>query len=443
MGRPGILLTEVGDGWEIRGVTQASPRTSIATHDPIAIAKQTLAFARQHSMDFKQVVIAVASDSVLFASVPAKDAVDIKNNQALRYALELVLPVDAECIVADSIRQNTQASTTDLPAVSMEIAYLKPIVDALEQAQCNVQFIVPASLLAFEQAIADRIVPAPSLSLWMLNPNIGPTQVEILELASDGSVRTWQLAGFDIETIQRHLLQLQSTSMKVFTVGNKNDLEKLGNIVHHESQSIEIDRDELIRKRAQSVLSGRKTPWIDLRRDSLATHDPWRRDRSSITRLAMATVLLLATLCGTLLWRAQIYRSMADRYEQKQHELFRSAFPAQRVPAAILGRLKSEHTKAKGIRKTDPKSTVPHSALESLRSVIESLSEDFPFQIEELRIENGRIAMEIELLSQQDAGKVAAALSKSGFNVEPPATTLVHGDHVLASFFAMESEAIR
>ncbi len=443
MRKPGILLTEVGDGWEIRGMTQASPRTFIATHDPREIATQTLAFAKQHAMDFTQVVIAVDSDSVLFASIPAEDAVDIKNNQALRFALESVLPVDAECIVADSIRPNTQASKMNLPAVSMEIASLKPIVDALELAQCNVQFIVPASLLAFEQALADRLVPIPSLSVWMLNQNIGLSQVEILELASDGSVRTWQLAGFDSETIHQHLLQLLTTSMKLLLVGNKDDLKKLENVVHHDSHSIEIDRDELIRKRAQSVLSGHQAPWIDLRRDDLAAHDPWRRDRSSITRLAVAVVLLLATLCGTLLWRTQTYRSMSDQYEQKQQELFRVAFPTQRVPAAILGRLKSEHTKAKGIRRTDPKSTVPHSALESLQNIIECLSEDFPFQIEEIRIENGRIAIEIELLSQQDAGRVAAALSKSGFHVEPPATSLVHGDHVLASFLAMESEEVR
>ena len=146
-------------------------------------------------------------------------------------------------------------------------------------------------------------------------------------------------------------------------------------------------------------------------------------------------------MCGTLFWRAQTYRSVADGNEQRQRELFRVAFPAQRVPAAILGRLKSEHTKSKGIRKTDPKSTAPSSALETLRSVIQSLGEDFPFEIEEIRIENGRIAMQIELSSQQDAGKVAAALAKNGFDVEPPATTLIHGDRVLASMNALKIEA--
>ena len=440
MGKPGILMLEVSDGWKIQSVAQSSLGTTITSLDPIEIATQTIAFAKQHAMDFAQIVIALESDSVLYATVPNDEALDLKNNLTLRFALESVLPVDAERIVADSIGQQSQGLNNTIAAVSMEVGHLKPIIDALEQVRCNVQFIVPASLLAMEQAIASHIAPVPSFTVWMLDQNIGPRRIEILELDSVGSLKNWQLIGFDAEAIEYHLLQLLTESSRLFLVGNRIELDQLTKVIRHESQSIELDRNELIRERTQLILAGRKAPWVDLRRDELAMQDPWRRDRSTLSRFAIAIAIFITTLCGTLFWRAQTYRSVADGNEQRQRELFRVAFPAQRVPAAILGRLKSEHTKSKGIRKTDPKSTAPSSALETLRSVIQSLGEDFPFEIEELRIENGRIAMQIELSSQQDAGKVAAALAKNGFDVEPPATTLIHGDRVLASLNALKIE---
>ena len=443
MKKAGILLTEFGDGWELRSVTQLVPAVSITIREPTEIAKTTIAFAKQHALDHGEVVIAVASESVLFATIPASESLDIKSNQALRYALEAVLPVDAESIVADSIHQDGQATTNGVAAVAMEKEHIKAIVDALEESHCKVQFIVPLSILAFEQAIADKILPVPSVSVWMLDKNNGQAKVEILSIGLDRSIHSWQITELEADTIDRHLLQLDSGSLKVVLLGNGDELAKLASVVRCEVQSIEIDRTDLASKRVQSILSGREEPWIDLRRDELASDDRWRRNRRSISWLVMAIGLFLATLCGTLFWRAQTYRRLADSYAQKQLDLFRGAFPEQRVPSAIVGRLKSEHTKAMGVRQTDPTTSAPKSALLVLHRIIESLSDDFPFEVEEIRIENGRFAIEIELLSQQDAGKVALSLSSKGFNVEPPATTLVHGDRVLASFNASLDGALR
>lgn len=443
MGKPGILLTELSDGWEIGSIAEVVPVVPITGHEPEEIANATIAFAKQHALDHGQVVIAVATESVLFARIPANDAVDIKSNQALRYALEAVLPVDAESIVADSIRQDGQNTTTGVAAVAMEKAHINAIVDALEGSLCKVQFIVPLSMLVFEQTIVDKTLQVPSVSVWMLDQENGTPNVEILSIDLAGSIRSWQVTELETETIDRHLSQLDSDTLKVVLFGSGEELTKLASVVRCEAQSIEIDRADLARKRALSILSGREDPWIDLRRDELASHDRWRRDRSSISWLAVAIGLFLATLCGTLFLRAQTYRRLADGYAQKQLDLFRGAFPEQRVPAAIVGRLKSEHTKAMGVRKTDPTTSAPKSALVVLHRIIESLKNDFPFEVEEIRIENGRFAIEIELLSQQDAGMIALSLASKGFNVEPPATTLVHGDRVLASFNASLDGAVR
>jgi type II secretory pathway component PulL len=184
---------------------------------------------------------------------------------------------------------------------------------------------------------------------------------------------------------------------------------------------------------ATRLLAGGEAPWIDLRREALSSHDPWRRYRTATNRLTAAMCLFFVVACATLIWRATHYQSLADRYKKQQEDVFRDTFPGQRVPAAILGRLKSEYAKAKGVRSTDTSAVTPESALSILERIIESLTNDFPFEVRDIRIENNRLAMDIELSTQQDAGKVAAALARKGFRVEPPATTLVDGDRIRAT----------
>lgn len=433
----GILLTELRGGWLISGLSPQDPSQSIDTLDPIDLANRTIAFAEEHSFDAGQVVIALASESVLFASLGVEVAANIKSNQSLRFSLESVLPVDAESIVAVEIQNLGRRSIGSIAAVCVEVSHLKPIVDALEDAQSRVQFIVPNSIVALEQALEDNFLSFPSISIWMLDEAVESQQVEIIVLAKDRSLSTWQISGLDIEVLEQHLMQLDANSLPVLLCGNEEQIEKMASAVQRNFRSIECDRDELSKKRARLILSDSSSPWVDFRRDELAMHDPLRRNRNSLRTLALSVFLLIATLCGTLLWQAQRYQTISEQYKRKQQDLFRTAFPAQRIPAAILGRLKSEHTKAKGIRKTDPKSATAEAALLTLHRIIGGMSDAFPFEVEEIRIENGRISMEVELLSQQDTGRIVAALAKQGFGVEPPSTTLVNGERILASINAV------
>jgi hypothetical protein len=288
-------------------------------------------------------------------------------------------------------------------------------------------------MLAFEQATTEKLLPAPSVSLWLINQVTEAPRLEILAIDSYSAVRAWQLCDLDQASIEQNLRILNPDSLPIHLVGNAEDLETFNGSVQFDCRVVNCLLSNLAKKRASKILARRQDPWIDLRRDALASQDPWRRYRTSITRLVLATSFFFAVVCGTLIWRASHYRSIATQYEQSQQDIFRRTFPGQRVPAAILGRLKSEHAKAKGVRSTDASTAAPESALSILRKIIESLSNEFPFEVKEIRIENNRLAMEIELSSQQDAGKVAAALALQGFRVEPPATTLVDGDRIRAS----------
>jgi hypothetical protein len=433
--RFGILISELNDGWSIECLSPHGRSKGVVGNEPSIVASQVMAFANEHSLDIEKIMIAVGSESVLFAAIPLEVATDIRNNQALRFALESELPIDAESIVADAIAKNGKRRSGRLAAVCLEVARLKPIVDALEKLRGRVQFIVPSAILALEQAVAEKLLPTPSISIWSLDEVAGSKRVEVLVLGSDKLLCDWRISSLDKSVLNQHLLQMDSNGVQVLLCGNNEDLQEMSEVVPT-ARSIAIDRPMLLRTRANSILSRRDNPCVDLRRDELAGQDPMRRDRPALMRLALAFGILVVTLCGALLWNAYLYRETAGLYKMKQQQVFRSAFPTQRTPAAILARLKSEHTKAKGTRKTDTKTESPQSALLTLHGILDSLTDDFPFEIDNIRIENGRFTLEIELRSQQDAGRIVALLSHRGFDVEPPSTTLINGERIQAKINA-------
>lgn len=439
MGKRGILLCEHADGWELSSTSSSIPSTWIdctqveSDRTAKAITEATLAFAKNNSLDTSYVLLAVASESVLFATIPVTHFDVIKTNQALRFELESLLPCDAEGIVADSIEAPRGSKQNSVAAVALETAHLENIVKALEEVQCKVQFIIPRSMLVFEQASLEKLLPASSVSLWVMHAGPNAQRVEVLATDSNRLPISWQLCDLDPVVIEQNIRILNSDSLPICVVGSAQDTEILSNSIRLEHQTINQDPSALLKKRAAKLLAGGEEPWIDLRRDVLASQDPWRRYRASIGRLAVAICVFFAVACGTFVWRATHYQSLANQYKDKQEDVFRETFPGQRVPAAILARLKSEYAKAKGIRTTDTATDSPESALLILRKIIESFSKDFPFEVLDIRIENNRLAMDIELSTQQDAGKIAAALAGQGFRVEPPATTLVDGDRIRAT----------
>ena len=438
MSSTGILIQEQRDGWKVSGASPDSVSTSLPSADPDEVAQSVLAFAGLHSLDQGRLIIAVDSNAVLFATIPASDDRMANSSQSLRYALESALPIDAESIVADSFAKNNKSIGMELTAVAMEVSHVQRLVNSLEQLQLKVQFIVPYSMLVFEQALDDNSLTAPSVSLWLPSGDEPFLQAEILVLDADQTVRSWRMMEMEPSTIERNLsfVTTDFSSYPIFVFGDAGELTQRIAASHANSQWLSIDRERSSKSRAAMLLSGRGEPWIDLRRDELATHDRWRRHRGAMTRLALAMSLFVVAVCGTLIWRANQYVKLAGQIDQQQQDLFRRTFPGQRIPAAILGRLRSEHAKAMGVRKSDDSSSTPQSILGILPQIIESLAVDFPFEVKELRIENGTIAIELELASQKDAGYVAAELFKHGFTVEPPATTLVNGDRVLASYIA-------
>jgi hypothetical protein len=441
----GILLAEQRDGWTVSGAGKDAPSAFISSVDADEVAQAVVEFASGAALDLEHLVIAVQSDSVLFASINKSDADRIKTNGSLRYALESVLPVDAESIVVDAFPRPLRADHPELLAVAMDVIRIGSLVEAVERLRCNVQFIVPYSMLMVEHAVADKSLPCPSISIWLPSDPQPNSQAEIIVIDASHTVRNWQLTEMNADAISRSLSFIgeEYSAFPVLVLGTNNKLVQQLQFIREGVAAQRIEGEQLARMRTATLLSGRDEPWIDLRRDQLAASDRLRRHRGPLARLVFAMMVLLLTICGTLLWQASKYQSLIEQVEQKQQDLFRSAFPGQRVPSAILGRLRSEHAKAMGVRRlADSKSPSP-SVLKIFPAIMDSLAVDFPFEVKEIRMEAGKVSIELELLSQEDAGHVAAALAKNGFVVEPPATTLINGDHILASYVASMEQRVQ
>ena len=127
---------------------------------------------------------------------------------------------------------------------------------------------------------------------------------------------------------------------------------------------------------------------------------------------------------------------VSDQLEQQQRDIFAETFPDQKIPAGIMTRLRSELTKTKAVRSTDKPIDVSVRALPILHQALAAIPMDLLVELNEARVDNGRIVLELKLVDQKDVGTVAASLSKSGFDVEPPATSLVDGAKVQTTVIA-------
>ncbi len=436
-----ILLLEVSNGWRLQNSQAADVSQFVESTSPIEIANATIDFSKKHRLDRRKVVIAVASTTTLFTTIQPGDAVNITNHQSLRFALEALLPVNAESIVADSIHISNNPSI-GLSAAAMESDHLQALIDQLESCECRVQFVVSASMMVFEQAMAERVLKPNSSVIYLENScDDRSGHAEIASFDGQGKLTAWQVSDARPISVSRLLELINPEELPVVLLANRSAMQRHEMLQELANQSVVIDPLVMQCKATRHILSNRREPTFDFRRDQLAASDPLRRYRIAISSFVISGCIALLLVCGTLLWRSFQYQAMARQATAEQATLFKKAFPEQRVPAAILSRLKSEHAKAIGIRKVDNKTKVPASALQVLRRILESLNDELPFEIDQIRIENGSIVMEVKFMSQQDAGKLAAALADQGLEVEPPSTSLTDDDRISATILASYRQA--
>lgn len=237
---------------------------------------------------------------------------------------------------------------------------------------------------------------------------MGSKRHEVITL-NDGVPLAWSRTGLDEEDVQRELsIHMNSLGVVDFPV--------------HRLQE-EWDTLVNLRSAASDLVDGRLPPVMDFRRGRLAVHDPVRFLRGSLKVFARALGVFLVILFAALWWKAMQYESVVSDAEQAMRDAFKEAVPGQRVPTAIVKRMKSEHRKMLGQRSGQKLAQQPSDALVVLAAVLAAVPEQSRFEVQNLRINDGNLLLDVTSSDYDEGASLAKQLEVAGFTVEPPSSS--------------------
>ncbi len=409
-------------GWQIAAQTDSDrcwhEAVEVPTDTPPEQVAQHLAQAlAQNGYDGRGVVLAIPSGLCLCATISTEDLPRKNIRQAMIYRLEEKLPIAAEDAATDFVVGENLAL-----GVCVQTAALAPIVEALEEHEVDIEVICPTAMLAVQHKIT-KPAEAYDTVLWHHDQDL-----ELFMIAGTTPVAWHLLADYDGNDL--------ALQLGIHTSGDKPPLRvatsDLGNTSLEQltkSPKIQIvDSDEqsistAATLAANQILLGKQAPWINLRRDGVASSTRFRRVRTPLALMAAAGLLFLTTLSGTMWWRANHYQHLATTFEAQQRDVFTRLFPDQRVPLNVKSRLTSQQRRLAGL--SDNHAQVPQqtAVLLMLRDALSCLPDKLRYRILELQLNQDTLYMEGEARSHSDAEAIAAALDQlPAFRVEPPRT---------------------
>ena len=407
----GCLVIELTDDWKI--ITADQTRT-FGKQDLSAdeLAGHCADMVRSSGESSPLVVLAPASTSCFFCVLELDDSGVVADSQLLKYELENLLPIDAESTVASF--QPIPDEPNKVVAVAIESGSWKRLADSFEQADLQVQSIVPAAVLAAHSACqwVDRNNKAQLLLC-------GDGQIDAMTL-SNHQVVAWKHLPDQPKSLARHL-SMMGQHDQVVAIGFQQDaIDRLPldpATLHVGPPGI----DPLIVGAAQQRFDGGNNTWFELRRDDLAAGDPLRAIGSQLRWLLVAAAACLLVFAVGGWYRTQRIEAEIADVRQQQEDRFRKAFPDQRS-RAILRRVRSEHAKALGSMGQDDDVPIPTSAPHVVRAFLLALPKNVRFQVKRVEITNGELKATIRVANAIDIGKIATAVKNAGFDVAAPGT---------------------
>jgi len=141
----------------------------------------------------------------------------------------------------------------------------------------------------------------------------------------------------------------------------------------------------------------------------------------------------LASVCW---FKSVQYQRRSQELQRQQAAAFRTAFPQSRVPTAVLSRLRSEHGKLSAARSWRGEVKLPVSALHVLLEFLSALPDDQRYRFREFRIEDGKIDVDVELRSHNEANVLVSSFENRGFAVSAPTTVQQSQQTVSSRIFA-------
>lgn len=418
MTKNGSILRQSDDGWQIAAAT-GEPVAWQTVHgsgvvDAARLAKEAAEFVTARGLS-KNVAVAIDSKSAFAAKFVAANPAELRDRRLLGYKIEELLPIAAEDFAADFLHEGNEVLGIVTP-----VRDLLPIIAGLERQGLQVQSISPTVISALQSLFEKSGKPPCDLLLWQ--------EGESLELFDVGRrLRDWQHLPAEptalVQQIGARLLRMPG-QVKIGLVNVDDALR--GALTRMEQVELHVvdapPLFELARQGASQALFGKAKPWVELRQGQLMAGDPHRAVRNDWQRCVWATAVLLLASAFFFWMRSRQYERQILNSQSHQEELFRQVFPDARVPNAVAARLKSEHRKLMGARGSDAAVEQPASALNVLHELVMGMPEDLRLQVQQIRIEDGKIDLDLNLRTVGNAGELADALQKHGFSIDHPTT---------------------
>ncbi len=368
-------------------------------------------------------LIAPASTSCFFATIQGGKELDVRDRSALSYELESHVPLDTEEMVADFV---VTASTTKqnepdkrVSAIAMEYCRWRELAEALEKSGILVRSIVPSAVLA-TRAICRELSPSGRTEFLLVDQQ----NCDALTVESD-SIQAWKHLRVEGPPLGQHRILDASNIASVIVVGaDASQLELLRDTYHDvDLQTLDRSIESLWIDGAKLALTKQSPRWFELRRDQLGPSDPLRPILPQIRLVAAAAIVCMLAIAIGGWWRSKRIEDAIGVLNAEQRTAFEAAFPDSQAPAALLRRVRSEHTKVMGSLGATSDIDVPQSATVVLRQLLAALPDSVRFRIKSLKILNGQVDLEVQVRTPVDAGVLATSLESHGFEVEPPVTT--------------------
>lgn len=419
-----FLLAQTASGWYVSHDRSADDALEIPSEvEPAEVA--TLLAEKLDRLGYRRqgVLLGLASGDCLSGKIETEGRIRPRDRQKLLYALEEPLPVAAEDLAADFVLHDSQAL-----GVAVEVARHLPLIEALEEQGIVIQSVVPLVLLAAQQLMLENSKKSLDGLLWQ-----SASHIDLL-LFQEGKPIDWRLISSQKDTLHRELgvLSLQHQGpLQLAQIGLQGTLSETLEEVCQQVELEQTDTTDLLEVAslaATHVLSGKRQPWIELRRGQLGATDAYRPLRRSLQFTTVALILFLACLSGALLFRAQQFQSQTRKFQTEQQHIFQSALPKQKIPrAGIRSRLKSEASKLSGLTGNGAPIPEQDSVMNALRDVIDSLPTKMRFRLFVISLSPERLHLTGEVRKHADADRLAAGLRDKGFQVEPPRTHQLSG----------------
>ncbi len=418
MATRGVLLVQAADGWQLSAIGKTADEHLESKLDQAdELVDRIEQFIDQHGLT-PQVVIAIDSQHALSASFEVQ-ADDARYRNSLQYELEEWLPWAAEETAADF-----RVTDGRLFGVGIDLDQWLPLVLELERRRIKVQSITPAVLLALQHLLAGDAED--QMLLW---PEAHRLHLVRIHAGKPDAWRTLAAATevpFEIEQLQNG-----SPPAALKLVGTDDPLAEELSALAADPLKCSGMSDHL-HGGATAILNSQMTPWIELRQNELAAGDPHRRLRAAIRALAVAASVLFVSWIGVFGLKTWKNYQHVESLRQQQVDVYKQTFPDTRVPAGVLSRIRSEHTRRTAARQAPQDVQLPISALPVLHDFLSGLPVEMRYRTREFRIENGELDMDSDLKAHSAANQLAEALRNHGFEVPAP-TTVASEDQVISA----------